>query len=133
MRGTGESEEALRWFKDPEDVRFPDGKAEVTGVWKELAWSSALKTVGSGPEVVFTPSPRRRGRFGFLAGAEPFEVSAMAGRSGTEEAARSLDRFPILRLISVRVVSSLSISDKGDVGTWFWSPSWSRFLRFLVL
>ena len=116
VKGTGESEEAGRWFKNPEDVFFPNGKAEVTGVWKELAWNSALKIVESGPEVAWAISPRTRGRFELFTDAESFEVSAIAERSGTEEAARSLDRFPILRLISGRVVSSLSISDKGDVG-----------------
>lgn len=65
-------------------------------------------------EVTYAPTPRR-GRFELLAGAESFEVSAITERSEGEEAARSLDRFPILRLISERVVSSLSISDKGDV------------------
>ena len=116
VRGTGESEEAGRWFKDPEDVCFSNDKAEVTGVWKELVWGSGLKTAGSKPEVTFGPSPRTRSRFGFLADAKPFEVSVKTERPGTEEAERSLDRFPILRLISERVVSSLSISDKGEVG-----------------
>ena len=114
VRGTGESEEGRRRFEDPEDMRFSGGKAEVRSVWKELAWSSALKTVESGSEVIYAPSPTR-GRFELLVGAETFEVSAITERSGIEEAARSLDRFPILRLISKRVVSSLSVSDKGDV------------------
>ena len=112
-RGTGESEEAGRRSKDPEEECFLDGEADDTGVLKELAWRSASKTRESG----FSLSPRTRGRFAFLAEAEAFEVSAITGRSRTEEAARSRDRFPILRFISGRVVSSLSISDKGDVGT----------------
>jgi hypothetical protein len=114
--GTGESEEAERRCKDPEDVYFPGGRAEVSGVWNEFAWSSALKTVESGPEVADAPSPTR-GRFKFLADAGSFEAPAIAERPRTEVPARSLDRFPILRLISERVVSSLSISDKGDVRT----------------
>ena len=68
----------------------------------------------SGSEVRYAPTPTR-GRFELLVGAESFEVSAITERSEGEEATRSLDRFPILRLISERVVSSLSISDKGDV------------------
>ena len=114
VRGTGESEEGRRWFKDPEEVRFPGGKAEVRGVRKELAWSSALKIVESGSEAIYAPSPTRS-RFELLAGAESSGVSAITERSRVEEVARSLDRFPILRFISERVVSSLSISDKGDV------------------
>ena len=116
VRGTGESEEAGRWFKDPDDVCFPGGRAEVTGVRNELAWSSALKTVESGPDAADVPSPTR-GRFELLGEVDPCEVSTIAERSGMEEATRSLDRFPILRFISERVVSSLSISDKGDVRT----------------
>lgn len=131
MSGTGESEEAGRWFKDPEDVRFAGGKAEVTGVWKELAWSLALKTVESGPRVTAGTFPTR-GRFEPFAGAESFEASTRAERSGTEDAA-SRDLFPILRLISERVVSSLSISDKGDVRIESGSSSWSRFLLFRLL
>ena len=36
VRGTGESEEAVRRVRDPEDVFFPGGRAEVRGVLKEL-------------------------------------------------------------------------------------------------
>ena len=114
MRGTGESEEAGRLCEYPGGVCFPVNRAAVRGVWKELASSSALKTVESGPEVTDASSPAR-GRFELLADAGSFEAPAIAEKSGTEEAARSLDRFPILRFISGRVVSSLSISDKGDV------------------